>query len=101
MGVSSYITTTEPFPDNLGADQAAMGLADGSTDAALFDNSTILAANTANNTRQVAYGLAGLGIAGLGVMAMLGRFQWRWFFAIVGGLLILAGLNQGLQYITG
>jgi hypothetical protein len=34
-------------------------------------------------------------------MAMLGRFQWRWFFAIVGGLLILAGLNQGLQYITG
>jgi len=101
VGVSSYLTTTEPFPDGLAADQAAMGLADGSADAALFDNSTLLAANTANNTRQVTYGLAGLGIIGLGVMAMLCRFQWRWVFAVVGGLLVLAGLNQGLQYITG
>jgi len=98
---ATYISTQAPFPNTIVADQATMQLADGSSDAELFTQSKTLAYGTANKSLQVAYALAGLGILGLGTLAMLGRFQWRWFFAIVGGLAVIASLNEGLQYITG
>jgi hypothetical protein len=98
---ANYISTTAAFPGTIAAEQATMQLADGRGDAELFTHSRTLAYGTANRAIQVAYGLAGLGVLGLGTLAILGRFQWRWFFAVVGGLVIIAGLNGGVRYITG
>jgi hypothetical protein len=98
---ANYISTTAAFPETIADEQATMQLADGSGDAELFTHSRTLAYGTANRATPVAYGLAGLGVMGLGTLAIFGRFQWRWFFAIVGGLVIIAGLNDGVRYITG
>jgi type IV secretory pathway VirB2 component (pilin) len=38
---------------------------------------------------------------GLGIMAFFGRFQWNWFFMLVGGLILVAGAAAGIDYLTG
>ena len=67
----------------------------------LFKNTEELADNTVGRTQQVVYGLGGLGAIALGALAFFGRFQWSWFFGLIGGLAMIAGLQQGIQYFTG
>jgi hypothetical protein len=67
----------------------------------LFSNAETLADNTVGRSQQVVYGLGGLGAIGLGALAFMGRFQWSWFFGLVGGLVLIAGLQTGIEYFTG
>jgi hypothetical protein len=67
----------------------------------LFSNTEELADNTVGRMQQVVYGVGGLGAIALGALAFFGRFQWSWFFGLIGGLGLIAGLQQGIQYFTG
>jgi type IV secretory pathway VirB2 component (pilin) len=60
-----------------------------------------LADRTARQGQYIIYGIGGVAILGLASMAMMGRFSWNWFFAVTGGLLLIASVNFGLQYISG
>lgn len=67
----------------------------------LFGQAELLTDRTVGRTQQVIYGMGGLGAIALGALAFFGRFQWSWFFGLVGGLVLIAGLQQGIEYFTG
>ena len=67
----------------------------------LISNATQLSTNTARNLKTGIYGLGGMGAMALGVLAFMGRFQWTWFFGILGGLALIAGFDQGIEYFGG
>ncbi len=54
-----------------------------------------------NQTRNVVYGVGGMGAIGLGALAFFGRFQWAWFWALVGGLSLIALVDVGITTLTG
>ncbi len=56
---------------------------------ALFTNADELTYKTANSAKFIAYGVAAIGVIGLGTLAILGRWKWPWAWGIVGGLLII------------
>ena len=92
------VASTEPFGNAAPADRQALELYN--ADADLFQQTTQLSNNTEDNLRVVIYGLGGLGTLGLATVCFMGRFQWRWFFAILAGLALIAGYDQGVDYIT-
>jgi hypothetical protein len=57
--------------------------------------------DTASTSRAVAYGAGGLGAIALGALAFFGRFQWGWFFGLVGGLVMITLYNVGVKSIAG
>jgi hypothetical protein len=86
-------------PDSVADLKGELGGGVGKSD--LFKNSGKLVDNTLSNTEAITYGIAALGIIGLGIMAFFGRFQWSWFFTLIAGLVLVAGAAAGIQYITG
>lgn len=50
--------------------------------------------------RKVTYVLAGLGAIALVVMAAFGKFEWKWFFMLIGGLFILAGFQSLVNFLN-
>ncbi len=55
--------------------------------------------DTAWNTgRKIVYIMGGIGALSLGVLAFFGRFQWSRFFALLGGLFIIAIFDQILSF---
>ena len=58
-------------------------------------------ADTASTSRTVAYGAGGLGAVALGALAFFGRFQWGWFFGLIGGLVLITLYNVGVQSVAG
>jgi type IV secretory pathway VirB2 component (pilin) len=56
---------------------------------------------TARQGQYIIYGIGAVAILGLAAMASVGRFSWGWFFAACGGLILVAGVSQGIQYISG
>jgi type IV secretory pathway VirB2 component (pilin) len=86
-------------PDSFAELKGKLGGGVGTSD--LFKNSGKLVDNTLSNTEAITYGIAALGIIGLGIMAFFGRFQWSWFFTLIAGLVLVAGAAAGIQYITG
>ena len=88
-GLGSLLTTgtgPTPLPTALGSSVA---------------NAEAIADRTAKQGQYIVYALGGLGVMGLAAMAMMGRFSWNWFFALVGGLMLVAGVSQGITYMTG
>jgi hypothetical protein len=83
-----------------GFNSAGIGGGDGGR-GELFTQAERLTDSTVGRTQQVIYGMGGLGAIALGALAFFGRFQWSWFFGLVGGLVLIAGLQQGIQYFTG
>ena len=49
---------------------------------------------------KVTYILAGVGILYLVLMATFGKFQWKMFFAIGGGLFVLAGFQAIIYFLN-
>jgi hypothetical protein len=76
-------------------------LAGGVAEAEFFKQTANILDNTLSNAELLTYGMGGLGAIGLGVMAFFGKFQWTWFFGLVGGLVLIAGVVLGIQYVTG
>ena len=76
-------------------------LAGGVAQAEFFTQTATILDNTLSNAELLTYGMGGLGAIGLGVMAFFGKFQWTWFFGLVGGLVLIAGVVLGIEYVTG
>ncbi len=67
----------------------------------IFKATEALVDNTAIDLKNVLYGGAAIGSLGLAVMAFVGRWSWVWFYGIIGGLLVIAGAQLGIEYMTG
>ncbi len=50
--------------------------------------------------KKVSYVLAGIGAIALVVMAAFGKFQWKWFFMLIGGLFLLAGFQAMVNFLN-
>ncbi|TAH32323.1 MAG: hypothetical protein EYC62_09325 [Alphaproteobacteria bacterium] len=48
--------------------------------------------------RKIVYIIGGIAALSLGVLAFFGRFKWTTFFALVGGIFVIAIFDQILQY---
>jgi hypothetical protein len=52
-------------------------------------------------SRKISYGIGGLGAVALGALAFFGRFQWGWFFGLIGGLALIGLYNVAVQNLAG
>ncbi len=52
-------------------------------------------------SRTISYGIGGLGAVALGALAFFGRFQWGWFFGLIGGLAMIGLYNVAVNNLTG
>lgn len=50
--------------------------------------------------RQIVYVIAGIATLSLGVLAFFGRFRWSTFFAMVGGIFVIAIFDQILGFAS-
>ncbi len=50
--------------------------------------------------KRMTYIYSGVGVIGLVILAVFGRFQWKWFIALVGGLFVLAGAQQLVFFLN-
>ncbi|MHA1540220.1 MAG: hypothetical protein ACTSXQ_07075 [Alphaproteobacteria bacterium] len=55
---------------------------------------------TYDYAEKIAYVLAGFGMLGMVLMAATGHWSWKWFFALCGGLFILAGFQAIIYFIS-
>jgi hypothetical protein len=76
-------------------------LSDGSKNINGFVVGEKLAKSTSQYAQKIVFGIAGLGAVALGALAFFGRFTWSWFFGLIGGLVLISGVNYGIQYMTG
>ena len=54
-----------------------------------------------NASRTISYGIGGLGAVALGALAFFGRFQWGWFFGLIGGLAMIGLYNVAASNLAG
>ena len=52
-------------------------------------------------SRKISYGIGGLGAVALGALAFFGRFQWGWFFGLIGGLALIGLYNVAATNLAG
>ena len=52
-------------------------------------------------SRTISYGIGGLGAVALGALAFFGRFQWGWFFGLIGGLALIGLYNVAATNLAG
>jgi hypothetical protein len=52
-------------------------------------------------SRTISYGIGGLGAVALGALAFFGRFQWGWFFGLIGGLALIGLYNVAAENLAG
>ncbi len=81
--------------------QAFIDLSNGSGATDGFVKGANLARKTSAYAQKVVFGVAGLGAIALGALAFFGRFTWSWFFGLIGGLVLITGVNYGIQYMSG
>ena len=50
--------------------------------------------------KRITYIYAGFGIIALVLLAVVGKWQWKWFLMICGGLFVLAGSQQLVYFLN-
>ena len=50
--------------------------------------------------RNLTYVLAGIGLIALVIMAAIGKFQFKWLFALAGGLFLLASFQAMINFLN-
>ena len=95
LGFSTGYTTSQAHA------QGFVDLGNGTSNIQGFQVGEKLAKNTSAYAQKIVFGIAGLGAIALGALAFFGRFTWSWFFGLIGGLVLISGVNFGIQYITG
>lgn len=66
---------------------------------ALFTNMTNKACEVFTNARRLFYIGSGIGLVAMAVLAAFGRFQWKWFFSLLGGVVVIAAFTQIMQFL--
>ena len=72
--------------------------ASGSVDATAFDRLNQRVCTGWEEGRKIVYIIGGVAALSLGVLAFFGRFKWTTFFALVGGLFMIAIFDQILRF---
>ncbi len=52
------------------------------------------------NARNLIFIGGGFGFIGLCTLAMYGRFQFKWFASLIGGMVLLAVVGSVIEYVT-
>jgi hypothetical protein len=99
LGFSTGYTTSQAHANN--AVPTFSDFSDGTKSTEGFTVGEKLAKNTSAWAQKIVFGIAGLGAVALGALAFFGRFTWSWFFGLIGGLLLISGVNFGVKYLTG
>ena len=66
-----------------------------------LDSVTKKLADTFKDVKGVFFVLAAFGLIGLAAAALLGKVQWKWLFALVFGVAIVAAAGYIVQYAAG
>jgi hypothetical protein len=53
------------------------------------------------NIRTISYAVGALGIVGLGIMCMFGKLNFQWLFMAIGGMAVIALIDQAMGFIAG
>jgi len=53
-----------------------------------------------NNIRTIAYAIGGVALVGLAIACMFGNMRWVWFFSALGGLTMIAVIDQILAFFS-
>ncbi|WP_262030493.1 MULTISPECIES: TrbC/VirB2 family protein [Microvirga] len=78
----------------------ALMAVDSSASAQVFGALETKGKNAFENIKNLSFLVGGFGIIGLAVMAYFGRFQFKWLFALVGGLALIAASGSMIDYVT-
>lgn len=54
-----------------------------------------------NQVKTVFYVLAAFGLIGLAAAALLGKINWKWLWALVFGVAVVAGAGYIISFVTG
>lgn len=68
---------------------------------AFLDSGAAVVVDVYNTAISVVYFIGGIGIIVMALFAFLGRFKWVHFFAICGGLFLVAATNTLIQFLGG
>jgi hypothetical protein len=53
------------------------------------------------NIRTISYAIGALGVVGLGIMCMFGKLNFQWLFMAIGGMALIALIDQAMGFIAG
>lgn len=53
------------------------------------------------NIRTISYAVGALGIVALGILCMFGKLNFQWLFMAIGGMAIIALIDQAMNFIGG
>jgi hypothetical protein len=67
----------------------------------MTDQVSVVVGDATNASRTISYGIGGLGAVALGALAFFGRFQWGWFFGLIGGLALIGLYNVAATNLAG
>jgi hypothetical protein len=67
----------------------------------MTDEVSGLVGDATDASRKISYGIGGLGAVALGALAFFGRFQWGWFFGLIGGLALIGLYNVAATNLAG
>lgn len=71
------------------------------TDTAVFQNAKQVTQTAWRQGKTIVYIIAGIGALALGVLAFFGRFKWTTFFALCGGIFVIAMIAEIIDYLGG
>ncbi len=90
LGQSAYNFQSRGLPGDQTAEQLSQGLYKPVTDQLerAYDPSV-----------RIVYVLAAIGCLGLGARAFFGKFNWQWFFTVIGALMVIALTHQTISFL--
>ncbi len=94
LGGLSLLYLAEPIRDWIVNDVAKSPAGDAK---AIGDAIATANSDVANDTKNLLYPAAIAILAAVGALSAMGRFQWRWVFAAIGGMLIIASAEPITQ----
>ncbi|MHA1539162.1 MAG: hypothetical protein ACTSXQ_01645 [Alphaproteobacteria bacterium] len=55
---------------------------------------------TYHYSERIFYIYAGLGLAGLALLAYIGKWEWKWFFSFIGGIFVVAAMQALVMFLN-
>lgn len=68
--------------------------------AAVFTEATGKLESFYNNFRTWVFIAGGFGALALGLLSFFGKFEWKWFWMLLGGLLIVGLIGEAIDFLT-